>query len=163
MGRIGQRVAQLLSAFGMTISYFDIQEKGIDEPEYHQARSLDALVANADVLILTASMDRASPVIIGQAEIAHMKPGAVLLNAGRAELVDKAAIYQALKEKQIAGYAVDDYVFSAEEAQTLEHGRLLQTGHTAWYANEAMARGTEMWIQQLIEMIEAEQLNCKAQ
>ena len=154
MGRIGQRIAELLQAFGVHLLYYDIQEKSIPDSLVHACDSQAQLLSVSDVVILCASMNRDSPTIVGEDEFAQIKPNAIVLNPGRAELVDRAAVYSALQAKRIAGYALDDYVFSAAEVAQLEHGRLLQTGHTAWYSDEAMQRGTDLWIQQLAEMIQ---------
>ena len=154
MGRIGQRIAELLQSFGVKLIAFDLVPEKIDSELAVVAASQANLLAAADIVILCASMNRDSPTIIGREQLALMQKHAVLLNPGRAELVSNQDLLAALKNKTIAGYAVDDSVFSQEQLAQIEHGRILQTGHTAWYADEAMARGTELWIKQLVELIQ---------
>ncbi|MFZ6875255.1 2-hydroxyacid dehydrogenase [Undibacterium sp. Di27W] len=150
MGRIGQRVASLASAFGMAVSYIDPQVPAV--PGF-QALAWDDLLAQSDVLVLTASMDRKNPIVLDNAAIARMKNGVYVINTARADMVDKHAMLHALLSKQVHGYGVDDYVFSDQELAQLEHGRVLQSGHSAWYSNEAMQRGTDMWVDNLLKMI----------
>ena len=54
--------------------------------------------------------------------------------------------------RQLAGYAVDERVYSPEDLAMVESGRILQTGHTGWYSDEAMQRGCAQWINHLIEL-----------
>jgi len=154
MGRIGWRVSQLASAFGMTIKYYDPRSQLFNA---YESQSFDDLVAHSDILMLTASVDRDNPLIITKDSIDQMKSGVYIVNPSRPELVDNGAILQAIEHKKVAGYAVDDFVFSAEELKSIEYGRILQTGHSGWYSNEAIDRGLEMWINNLVELIVNEQ------
>ena len=148
-GRIGERIARLLQAFDAEITYHD---PGIADRTDFRAQPLDQLLAASDVIILAASSERGRPPIIGAREMAAMKPGAYLVNPARPQLVDAAAVLQAIGDRQLAGYAVDERVYSRDDLATLEPGRILQTGHTGWYSDEAMQRGTEQWISHLIEL-----------
>jgi phosphoglycerate dehydrogenase-like enzyme len=131
MGRIGQRVAELLQGFGVGVVYFDIVRKNIDASIARGLDSQEQVLSQSDIVILCASMNRDSPTLIAETELNQMQAHAVLLNPGRAELVDREAILQALKMRRIAAYAIDDRIFAPAEIAQLEHGRLLQTGHTA--------------------------------
>ena len=154
MGNIGQRVALLAQAFGMEVAYYDPKPKFDHISAQFHRRDFKTLLSESDVLILAASMDRMEPTIISTPEIILMKSTVYIVNSGRAELVDRDAMLQALYTKKVQGYAVDDYVYAPEQVAALENGRLLQTGHSAWYSNEAMERGTEQWINHIIEMVE---------
>ena len=94
---------------------------------------------------------RRAPLINGAA-LAAMKPGALLINPSRSALVDNAAVLQAIIERRLRGYAVDDTVFDAAQLARIEHGRILQSAHTAWYSDEAMARGTQAWVEALVSL-----------
>ncbi len=104
-GRIGQRVAQLAHrGFDMEVIGYDIKpcaESGI------KFTSKDEVLAKADyVSIHTGGKD----VIVGERELALMKPTAYIINTSRGANVDENALYKALKEKKIAGAALDVYV-----------------------------------------------------
>ena len=86
--------------------------------------------------------------VIARKELSMMKRNAVLINPARSDLVDNADLFMALKEKKLMGYAVDDYIGDFSEG--LDFGRILQTGHTAWYSTEAIERGTSQWVKNII-------------
>ena len=148
-GRIGERIARLLQAFDAEITYHD---PAVTDRSDFRVQPLDELLATSDVVVLAASSKRGRPPIIGAAEVAAMKPGAYLVNPARPQLVDASAVLPAIRNRQLAGYAVDERVYSPDDLATVEPGRILQTGHTGWYSDEAMQRGCEQWINHLIEM-----------
>jgi phosphoglycerate dehydrogenase-like enzyme len=81
-----------------------------------------------------------------------MRPGAFLINVSRAGLVEPGAVLAAIGSGRLAGYAVDDRVFTEADAGAyIREGRILQTGHSAWYSQESLDRG----YQQLLESVQA--------
>ena len=103
-GRIGQKLAQIAKrGFDMEIIGYDIcpnQESGI------KYVSKEEVLKNADYLsIHTGGKD----IIIGEKELAQMKPTAFIINTSRGNNIDQMALYTALKEKKIGGYATDVY------------------------------------------------------
>lgn len=149
-GRIGRAVARMARAFDMQILANDIVPQPVesDVEMVEQGR----LLAESDVVLLACNLIRGSGPIIDQAALAHMKPGALLVNPSRSALVDNSAVMQAVIERHLRGYAVDDTVFDAEQLSRVEHGRILQSAHTAWYSDEAMARGTQAWVDALVRL-----------
>jgi lactate dehydrogenase-like 2-hydroxyacid dehydrogenase len=83
-----------------------------------------------------------------------MKQGVYIVNSSRPALVDNLAMIRSIKSGKVAGYAVDDNPFSLDDLREVELGRIVQTGHTAWYSNEAMERGTEAWINNLVDLVQ---------
>lgn len=150
LGRIGQAVAHLTRAFGMRVIYSDPSPQALLDGA--QALDLADLLAACDVAVLACSCQRGAPPLIGMAALAAMKPSALLVNPARSALVDKGAVMRAIIEKRLGGYAVDDTVFDATELAQVEHGRILQSAHTAWYSDEAMARGTQAWVDALMRL-----------
>ena len=105
-GRIGQAVARKAPAFGMRAVYWSRTPK----PEFGaQARDLDALLAESDVVILTVSLSAETRHLIGAREIGLMKKSAHLVNIARGPVVDEAALARALVEGRIAGAGLDVY------------------------------------------------------
>jgi len=103
-GRIGQKLAQIAKrGFDMELIGYDIcpsQESGI------KYVSKEEVLKNADYLsIHTGGKD----IIIGEKEFAQMKPTAFIINTSRGNNIDQTALYNALKEKKIGGYATDVY------------------------------------------------------
>lgn len=149
-GRIGQAVARLACAFGMRVLAHDLSVKPITTEVEHVSQQ--ELLAASDMVVLACSLTRGAAPLIDGSVLTAMKAGALLINPSRSALVDNAAVLQAILERRLRGYAVDDAVFSAEQLALVEHGRILQSAHTAWYSDEAMARGTQAWVEALVEL-----------
>jgi phosphoglycerate dehydrogenase-like enzyme len=116
MGRVGRRVGHIAAhGFGMRVLYNDV----ID---FAAAGNLPAVAAEpvdkstlyreSDVLSLHVDMRPGNENLVGAAELAQMKPTAILINTSRGEVLDAAALAAALREKRLAGAALD--VFSPE-------------------------------------------------
>jgi glyoxylate reductase len=97
MGRIGEAVARRAEGFGMTV--------------IHSSRSsgirLDELLEQADFVSLHAPLTPDTAGLIGERELALMKPTAVLVNTARGGLVETAALERALRDGQIAAAGLD--------------------------------------------------------
>jgi D-3-phosphoglycerate dehydrogenase len=111
-GAIGGKVARLVRAFGARVLIHDPYLPPEKLAELGEAASLDDLLAQADFLSLHARLTKETRGMIGAREIARMKPTAYLINTARGELVDHDALYAALKDRRIAGAALD--IFEAE-------------------------------------------------
>jgi D-3-phosphoglycerate dehydrogenase len=110
-GHIGTQVGILAEAVGMQVIFHDIAPKlpiGNNRP----AESLAALLAQADFVTLHVPETPLTRGLLGEAELARMKPGAYLLNLSRGSVVDVAALARALGSGRLAGAAAD--VFPAE-------------------------------------------------
>ncbi len=112
-GNIGSQLSVLAESFGMQVIFHDHASK-LPHGNARQAASLHALLAEADVVSLHVpeSVDTAG--LIGPAEIAAMKKGAVLINNARGTVVDLDALAAALRSGDLLGAAVD--VFPNEPA-----------------------------------------------
>lgn len=113
MGHIGQAVAKRARGFNMHIIYNSRTRLSPDKEHELGATyvSLPELIKQADFLTLHASYSPALHHLIGREELASMKPTAFLINAARGPMVDEAALLEALREKKIAGAALDVYEF----------------------------------------------------
>lgn len=109
MGRIGQAIARRAMDFDMRVIYHnrtrlpDADEKRLGATWVER----DALLAEADFVVVMAPYSPATHHLIGSAEIAKMKPTAVLVNTARGGVVDDAALVQALKDRRIAAAGLD--------------------------------------------------------
>ncbi len=107
-GHIGSQISVLAEAFGMRVIYHDIVPKlalGNAQP----AGSLKSLLAESDVVTLHVPDEPSTRGMIGAAEIAMMKPGAMMINNARGSVVDLEALAAALKDGRLDGAAVDVY------------------------------------------------------
>jgi D-3-phosphoglycerate dehydrogenase len=110
LGRVGAHVAHLALALGMRVLAFDpyISEALARERKITLV-SLDDLFAQADFITLHTVLTPETRGMINTETIARMKPGVCIVNAARGELVDDAALVEALKSGRVAGAAFDTY------------------------------------------------------
>lgn len=109
MGEIGRELALRAAACGMRIVYSQRSRlQAADEARYGaRFAPLGALLAESDYVSLHLPGTGSTRGIIGHPEFAQMKPGAILVNVSRAELVDRAALLQALRGGRLGGFATD--------------------------------------------------------
>src|SRR3982751_3156795 len=114
MGRIGQAIARRASGFDMRVLYNNRSRlPEADEKRLGVTRvERDELLAQSDFVVVMAPYSPATHHLIGAAEIAKMRPTAILVNSARGGVVDDAALVQALRDKRIAGAGLD--VFEGE-------------------------------------------------
>ncbi|MFC3800023.1 2-hydroxyacid dehydrogenase [Cohnella sp. GCM10012308] len=160
LGRIGSRVAELAAAFGMRVLACDPRGKSAAGV---RMVGLDELLASSDIVSLHMPAQWHGPAAFGEAELARIKNGATLINVSRCALVDPYAVVHAIEEGRLRGYAVDDLFPIADKderaARQIAEGRLLQTGHTAWYSVEVLERGYETWVDNICGLATGEPLN----
>jgi phosphoglycerate dehydrogenase-like enzyme len=113
LGRIGSQVARVGNAFGMHLVAWS-QNLTSEAAKAAGATlvSKDQLFEQADILTIHLVLSGRTRGLVGAAELGRMKPTALLINASRGPIVDEQALIGALKNKQIAGAAVD--VFDVE-------------------------------------------------
>lgn len=111
LGGIGRRVAERARAFGMEIAYQSRRPAPAEVEAELGAEwmSLAQLLAEADVLSLHCPLTPETHHLIGAAELAAMKQGAVLVNAARGPVVDERALAAALAAGEIAAAGLDVY------------------------------------------------------
>lgn len=160
LGRIGSRVAELAAAFGMRVLACDPRERSAAGV---RMVDLDELLESSDIVSLHMPAQWQGPAAFGEAELARIKSGATLINVSRCALVDPYAVVHAIEEGRLRGYAVDDLFPIADKderaARQIAEGRLLQTGHTAWYSVEVLQRGYETWVDNICGLATGEPLN----
>lgn len=140
-GRIGTAVVLRARAFGFEVGFYDPyvrlgHEKALGVERF---RSLDALLEASDVVSLHAPLTAETAGMIGECQLAKMKPGAFLVNTARGPLVQEQPLIHALQSGRLAGVALD--VLEREPAfspQLLAHPNCLLTPHVAFYSEQAM-------------------------
>lgn len=145
-GRIGQETARLLLAFGVEVSYFDINQ--IDSDLTAKPKTLEELLKWADIITIHVS---SSKPIIGETEMGLLKPTAILVNLARGGAVDEKSLIIALKENKIGGAALD--VFEAEPYTGVfnEFENVVLTPHIGSYALEGRVAMEIQSVENLIE------------
>ena len=114
MGRIGQAIARRAAGFDMRVLYNNRSRiPEADEARLNATRvERDELLARSDFVVVMAPYSPATHHLIGAAEIAKMKPTAILVNSARGGVVDDEALVAALAAQRIAGAGLD--VFEGE-------------------------------------------------
>ena len=116
-GNIGTQLAVLAEAIGMRVIYYDHTDK-LRHGNVEPAESLGELLARSDIVSLHVPETPATNGMIGAPEIAQMKDGAILINNARGTVVDLDALASALREKKLAGAAID--VFPSEPSSNAD-------------------------------------------
>ena len=138
-GSLGQGVAQIARGFGMRVLFADHEPPKVPGVEFTPVRTV---LAQSDVVSLHLPLAAATRNLIGAAELALMKPTALLINTARGGLVDEVALARALREGRIAGAGFD--VLSSEPPREgnplleLDLPNFILTPHVAWASREAM-------------------------
>ncbi|GLY65685.1 D-2-hydroxyacid dehydrogenase family protein [Amycolatopsis taiwanensis] len=113
LGRLGSRVAKVGQAFGMeTIAWSRHLTPGRAAEHGVTVVSKQDLFARADVLSIHLVLSERTRGLVGAAELAAMKPDALLVNTSRGPIVDEAALLDVLRGRRIGGAALD--VFDVE-------------------------------------------------
>jgi D-3-phosphoglycerate dehydrogenase len=146
LGNIGRGVAAIGRALGMRIRGFDpvftpdnAKEMGIE------LVSLDTIYAESDYITLHASLTEGSKNMIDAKAIARMKEGVAIANCARAQLVDNAAMMEALNSGKVRYYYTDVFVKEPPEAgdQLVAHPKVLVTPHLGGSTEEAEVLGAK--------------------
>jgi phosphoglycerate dehydrogenase-like enzyme len=109
LGPIGRRTAELFTALGCDVAYWS-RSRHDDAPVPYA--ELDDLLSSADVVVLVIALGDLTRRLLDADRLGRLKPGALLVNAARGEVVDEAALVAALAEGRVGGAALD--VFSTE-------------------------------------------------
>ena len=151
-GSLGQAVARLGRAFGMSICVVKPSSQSVPDV---QCISLDEMLETADVISLHLPLTERTRNMIGHAEFSKMKKTALLINTARGGLVDEQALAVALSTGQIGGAGFDVLATEPPGADnpllSLNLPNFILTPHVAWASREAMQKLAD----QLIENVEA--------
>ena len=110
LGRIGRRVATLCRALGSEVWGTDpAPDRAWCDANGVRAVSFEELLAGCDVISIHAATSATAPLKIGAADFARMRPGAILINLGRGDMVDLAALEHALTSGRLFGAGLDVY------------------------------------------------------
>lgn len=152
MGNIGSIVARILSAFGCRILAYDLAMRSHRNYEVHYV-SLEELCAHSDIISLHVPLTNDTRYMIDKNLIKMMKPGAMLINTSRGDVINTEDVLEAVRSGKIGLLGVDVYerekgIFFHDlsgkpfEDQTLknliEHPNVLITAHQAFLTENAL-------------------------
>ena len=135
LGTIGKKVARLARAFGMRVQYFDIARLTEDQEDALgvKFRLMRELLRASDVVSLHVPLNDSTRHMIGAAELAVMKPSAIIVNTSRGPVIDEKAMTAALSAGKLFGAGLD--VFDEEptppDNPLLKLDNVILTAHLA--------------------------------
>lgn len=140
-GRVAREVATRIRAFGTNIIAYDpyLPSETFEKSNVKQV-DLETIFEQSDIVTVHVALTEETRHMIGLEQLRKMKKTAVLINASRGAVIDEKALYIALKEKWIAGAALD--VLEVEPPKKdnplLELENLIVTPHMAWYSTASL-------------------------
>lgn len=146
LGKIGSLVARRAKAFKMKLCYYDaVRRKKIEKKFGIEYTPLDELIKKSDFITFHVPLTKKTYRLFGEREFKLLKPTAYLVNTARAEIFDKKILLNMLKEKRLAGVALD--VFHEEplpkNSQILKMDNVLFTPHMGASTKECLGRMAE--------------------
>jgi len=140
-GKIAKALASKVQPLGMKVLVYDPYiEPSLIAQQEAEAASLDRLLAEADAVSIHVPLSPETRNLIGQRELACMKPTALVINTSRGGIVDEQALAVALGEGKLGGAAVD--VLSVEppppDHPLRQAPNLILTPHLAFYSRESV-------------------------
>jgi D-3-phosphoglycerate dehydrogenase len=159
LGRIGKNVVMRAKGFSMEVYAYDPYPDAEFCEQYGvHLVPLDELFKLCDLISIHAPLMESTKHIVDERAFSLMKPEALLINTSRGELVDERALYRALKEKKIAGAAID--VFSKEPPEVdfplFELENALLTPHIAGYSRDGIASMGVMVAESVVAALKGE-------
>jgi len=141
LGQIGLGVADRAKGFGMNLLGYDPYAGARVASQRDDIRvvALDELLRSSNFVSLNLPLSPETVGLIGREALQLMRPEAIVVNTSRGRIVDEEAMYEALRDKRIAGYATD--VFEKEPqvgSPLLTLPNVLCTSHIGWYTQESM-------------------------
>jgi D-lactate dehydrogenase len=172
-GKIGAVFATILRGFGMRVLAFDQREDPALVAAGVRYTSLDALLAECDVVSLHVPLNPSTYHLINRERLAQMRRGVVLLNTSRGGLVDAAALIDALKSEHVGAAGLDVYEEESEYffqdrsdrvmtddllARLMTFPNVLITSHQAFLTAEALENIAEATLASVDEFLSGKPL-----
>jgi D-3-phosphoglycerate dehydrogenase len=158
-GRIGRAVAERAKAFGMKILVYDVilDEAALRKLGAERLSTLEELLPRSDIVTLHIPLIPETRKVINTKSLQLFKTGAFLINASRGEVVDSAALLEALKSQKLAGAALDVYENEppkeAWEKELVALPNVVATPHIGAQTREAQVAGAIMVAENIINLI----------
>ena len=113
-GNIGTQLSVMAEAMGMRVQFYDIETK-LPLGNAQARKSIKEIVSSSDIISLHVPETNQTKNLINKAVIKQFKSGSILVNYARGEVVDLDALAEAIKEKHIAGAAIDVFPIEPEK------------------------------------------------
>lgn len=162
-GAIGRRVGRILSGFGMNVLVCDpyVSRIDIDAPGFRKV-DFDTLLRESDFVTCHLKVTPGTRGMFTAEAFAKMKPTAYFINDCRGAIVDERALIDALRERRIAGAALDVYeyepLYKGHPFVSGELDNVVLTPHLGGAAEEIITNHTRMFVDEVLHFIHDEPL-----
>lgn len=163
MGNIGTQVANM-AAHGLNMNVIGYS-RHISKPQKTSygvlVNDIKEVISNCDFLSLHLPGNKSTRHLIGEKELAYMKPNAYLINTGRGEVIDEEALIRTLKAKKIRGAALDVFEGNLPKKNNplLYMENVIVTPHTAAFTTEALERMSYQAALGIVETLEGKPIS----
>lgn len=173
-GKIARPLMHILKGFGMEVVAYDIApDERYALAEGIEYVPLDELYRRADIISLHCPLTDRTRHMIDRTAIESMKPGVMLINTGRGQLIDTSALIEGLKEKRIGAAGLDVYEEEAAYfyedtsdrimdddvlARLLSFNNVIVTSHQAFFTREALENIARTTMQNIDDFFEQKKL-----
>ncbi|MBR8534793.1 4-phosphoerythronate dehydrogenase PdxB [Carboxylicivirga sediminis] len=146
VGNVGSKVSALAQALGMTV--YEVDPPRARHEGGQRFYQLDDIIDKADIITfhtpLTKEGDDQTYHLCDRGLLSRMKPGAVVINSSRGEVINGTALKEAIESKQIGQAVLDVWENEPEIDSDLLDKVWIATPHIAGYSQDGKAKGTEM-------------------
>ena len=137
LGVIGKELVKLVKGFDFNILAFDLyQDEKFAKEHGVSYCNLDTLLSESDIISIHLNLTDETNQLMNTEQISKMKPGSILINASRGEMINEEALYKALKEKKILGAGLDVFNDEPYSGALTELENVILTPHIGSYAKE---------------------------
>ena len=160
LGRIGTQVARMGCDLGMTVIGTNATPPAPCVERFYQPEELPEMLPQVDVLVLSVPHTPKTEKMIGARELAHLKPGAYLINIARGAVVDEPALIEALQSGHLSGAALDVFAEEPLPASSPLWGleNVLISPHSASTSDRENQRLVDLFCDNLRRFIDGEAL-----
>ena len=164
LGNIGMKVAKIALDFGMDVFAYT-SKNSADLPAGIQKTTIEGLLGASDILTLHCPLTDDTRELINKETLALMRPGSIIINTGRGQLVNEQDVADALESGLLLGYGADVLTEEPPRADNplLKQPHAYITPHIAWATKEARQRLLNICVENIKAFQAGEPINVVAQ
>ncbi|WP_419213510.1 2-hydroxyacid dehydrogenase [Maribacter sp. X9] len=154
MGNIGKKVALIATALGMKVVYWSAQKEAVPYPFL----TFEEVLSTSDILSLHLPLTSKTENLIDHSAFSKMKSSALLINTARGGIIDQNALYEALLQKNITGFAADVLAEEPpkENDALLQLDNVLVTAHLGSLTSTTYTKMCTMTVQNTLAILRDE-------
>jgi lactate dehydrogenase-like 2-hydroxyacid dehydrogenase len=156
LGSIGDRVGQLGNALGMKVIAYNRSPRKVDNIEMV---SVNDLLVRSDIVTIHLALTPETEYFIDEQQLALMKPTAIIINTARGKHIKTAALYEALKNKKIAGAGLDALAELHSSNQLLKLDNVVFMPHAAFFTAESLENMSDTIVENITCFIKGNSKN----